>query len=210
MKTGVIVAMSSELEALRRSGIQSRLSGIGKVNAARTATELILREAPDCIINSGVAGSVSPLAGLFDVVVASETAYHDVWCGEPNAPGCVEGLPQRFPSDPQLLEVASGLVNPGSAHPHVCQGLVCSGDQFFISMEEDRRILSLYPDALACDMESAAIAQVCLHYGVPFLSLRVISDVHTGAQEQKASYEDFWKHLTDSSFAVLKSLIDRI
>ena len=47
MKVGVIVAMESELRSLRDSGVEAYLSGIGKVNAARCATELILRHKPD-------------------------------------------------------------------------------------------------------------------------------------------------------------------
>ena len=52
MKTGLIVAMTSEYEALRRAGVTGVIkSGIGKADAARAATEFILTEHPDCIIN---------------------------------------------------------------------------------------------------------------------------------------------------------------
>ena len=48
MKTGLIVAMSSEYEALRRAGVTDVIkSGIGKAGAARAATEFILAEHPD-------------------------------------------------------------------------------------------------------------------------------------------------------------------
>lgn len=199
--------MHSEFDALKRAGLSSiALSGIGKVNAAATATEMILRDKPDCIINSGCAGSVNAEVGMFDIVVGKQTAHHDVWCGEPNNWGVVEGCPQRFDADPYLLSRTEGLQLEQKMH----SGLICSGDQFFISMEEDRRILQLYPDCLACDMESAAIAQVCARYGVPFLSFRIISDIHTSAEAQKASYGDFWAMLAGSSFDVLKQLIDRI
>ena len=60
MRPGLIVAMASEFEALRRAGVEGVVkSGIGKVEAARTATEMILRDRPDCIINSGCAGGLS-------------------------------------------------------------------------------------------------------------------------------------------------------
>lgn len=207
MKTGLIVAMSSEYDALKRAGLEAiALSGIGKVNAAATATELILKQKPDCIINSGCAGSVKADVRMFDVVIGRQTAHHDVWCGEPNAFGVVEGCPQRFDADPHLLSAAESLQLGDRMH----SGLICSGDQFFISMEEDARILSLYPDCLACDMESAAIAQVCARYGVPFLSFRIISDVHTSSEAQKSSYSDFWSQLAGDSFDVLKQLTDKI
>lgn len=201
-KVGIIVAMPSEAEALGRAGLGGciALSGIGKANAARAATELILSQRPDCIINSGCAGSVSKRVGVGDIVIGAQVAYHDVYCG--GDWGVVEGCPQRFDADPQLLAVASGLLKSAD---HT--GLICTGDQFFVSLEEDKRIKALYSDALACDMESAAIAQVCAHYGVPFLSLRVISDIHTSDSAQKASYEDFWRDISDRSFAFVKDFV---
>ena len=89
-------------------------------------------------------------------------------------------------------------------------GLICTGDQFFISLAEDRRILSLYPDGLASDMESAAVAQVCRRHGVPFLSFRTISDIHSGEDEQRSSYDSFWNDIADNSFAMLARLLESI
>ena len=208
MKAGVIVAMRREYDALRRSGVATvTMSGIGKVNAAATATEMILRDMPDCIINSGCAGSLKKGVEVMDVVIGAQCAYQDVWCGEPNLPGQVEGEPQRFDADPQLLAAARKL-KPAVGRLH--GGLICTGDQFFISLDEDRRILSLYPDGLASDMESAAVAQVCRRYGVPFLSFRTISDIHTGEDAQRESYADFWSDIADNSFALLARLLETI
>ena len=207
MKTGLIVAMSSEYEALRRAGISGAVqSGIGKAEAARTATEMILRDRPDCIINSGCAGGIAPDLKVFDIVVGAQTAYHDVWCGEGNLPGQVQGLPQRFDADPALLRAALSV----PAERPLRSGLICSGDQFLTRAEDDARILAVYPDALAVDMESAAIAQVCRHYGVPFLSFRLISDAHHSQDGSEVAYQDFWKTLADNSFSFLKKLIDSL
>ena len=57
-------------------------------------------------------------------------------------------------------------------------------------------------------MESAAVAQVCLHYGVPFLSFRIISDTRTGDRE--AVYGDFWDRIADESFAFVRQLLERL
>ena len=207
MKKGLIVAMTSEYEALRRAGVTGVIkSGIGKADAARAATEFILTEHPDCIINSGCAGGVGKGLHVCDIVVGSQTAYHDVWCGEGNLPGQVQGLPQRFDADPALLRAALSLQ---TAQP-VRSGLICTGDQFLTMPEDDARVRGIYPDALACDMESAAIAQVCRHYGVPFLSFRMISDVHGSGQDATALYKDFWQKVADDSFAFLKLLIDKL
>ena len=207
MKKGLIVAMTSEYEALRRAGVTGVIkSGIGKADAARAATEFILTEHPDCIINSGCAGGVGAGLNVFDIVIGGQTAYHDVWCGEGNLPGQVQGLPQRFDADPALLRAALTLQ---TSQP-VRSGLICTGDQFLTSPEDDARVLGIYPDALACDMESAAIAQVCHHYGVPFLSFRMISDVHGSGQDATALYKDFWTKVADDSFSFLKLLIDKL
>lgn len=208
MKTGIIVAMCGELEALRKSGLENvRLSGIGKAAAARAATEMILTERPDCIINSGCAGSMCAGVEVGDFVVADACAYHDVWCGEPNEPGCVQGEPRFFKADSRLLAKAL-QIKPENSSVHC--GLICSGDQFFVSLEEDERIRGLYPEVLACDMESAAMAQVCRHYSIPFLSVRIISDMHTSKEGQRLSYESFWKEISMRSFEFVRRLADSL
>ena len=207
MRAGLIVAMASEYEALRRAGVTEVVkSGIGKAGAARAATELILQDRPDCIINSGCAGGIGPGVRMFDIVVGSQYAYHDVNCGDGFQPGQLQGLPQRFDADPALLQTALALQAGRPLHG----GLICSGDQFLTTPEDDARVLSIYPDALACDMESAAIAQVCRHYGVPFLSFRMISDVHGSHEEAEAGYRDFWQRIGDDSFAFIRLLLERL
>ena len=207
MKAGLIVAMASEYEALRRAGVVDvTKSGIGKAGAARAATEFILKERPDCVINSGCAGGIGAGVGMFDIVVGRQYAYHDVNCGDGFPPGQLQGEPQRFDADPVLLQAALSL---RAERPLHC-GLICSGDQFLTTPEDDARVLSIYPDALACDMESAAIAQVCRHYGVPFLSFRIISDVHTSHEEAEAGYRDFWQRIGDDSFAFIRLLLEKL
>ncbi|MBO4446670.1 MAG: 5'-methylthioadenosine/S-adenosylhomocysteine nucleosidase, partial [Bacteroidales bacterium] len=205
MKAGLIVAMEKEYQALKRAGIESVQSGMGKTAAAMTATELILRSHPDCIINSGCAGGLADSLNVLDVVVGTQTAYHDVWCGYGNQPGQVQGQPSRFFADPTLLAAAQAIQCERPRH----FGLICSGDQFITSPQEEEAILSVHPDALACDMESAAIAQVCFHYVVPFLSFRIISDVrHSSSQSRQATYESFWESVSESSFSVLSALLE--
>lgn len=207
MKTGLIVAMTSEYEALRRAGVPDVVqSGIGKADAARAATELILQDRPDCIINSGCAGGIAPGLRMFDIVLGAQTAYHDAWCGEGSLPGQIQGQPQRFDADPALLRTALALQD---RYP-LRSGLICTGDQFLTTPEDDARVRGIYPDALACDMESAAIAQVCRHYGVPFLSFRLISDVHTSREDTETAYRDFWKQIADDSFTFLRHLTESL
>lgn len=194
--------MERELDALRADGVSvARLAGIGKVNAACAAVEMILAERPDCIINSGVAGGLTDSLSVGDVVVGESVAYHDVWCGPGNARGQVQGMPRKYDASPVLLDAARRSCH--GAH----FGLIASGDQFVDSKAQEERISSMYPDALACDMESAAIAQVCRKYDVPFLCMRVVSDV-PGAHTEM--YEGFWRDLSRASFSALAALLRQI
>lgn len=214
MKTGILVAMEQEYAALKGTGLPDHielccsLSGIGKVNAASAAERMILTECPDIIINSGLAGGMIPEMHTGDLVIASRTAYHDVWCGEGNLPGQVQGLPAYFEAD-NTLKATAEKVADSLGIKNWC-GLVTTGDQFFISLEEDARIRAMYPEVLACDMESAAIAQVCHLHGIPFLSFRIISDVHTSAEVQKADYAAFLRQFTSESFTFLKTFIESL
>lgn len=205
MKIGIIVAMDSEYRQFRDrfSGPDIKLvrAGIGKVNAAISTINLIRDFTPDCIINTGVAGGLDSCLDIMDVVAADRICYHDMWCGEGNAPGQVQGLPVYFQCAPELVSKAAGIVD------HV--GLICSGDQFIDSREKGRSIKDAFPEALAVDMESAAIAQVCLLDSIPFLTMRVISDAPESGRNA-AQYENFWQTVSDSSFNAVCKVIDQI
>ena len=87
--------------------------GIGKVNAAVGATELIRRFAPDCIVSTGVAGGIDACLKVTDVVASDSLAYHDVWCGDGNEYGQVQGLPAVYKGCAPLLEHALSLNKTG-------------------------------------------------------------------------------------------------
>jgi len=207
-KTGVIVAMQEELDAVRNlgvAGIVPVLSGIGKVNAARAATELILREGVGAVVNFGMAGALAEGLRVGDVVLGSSVAYHDVWCGEGNLPGQVQGEPLFFEADQTLLRRVSE-----SCGPLVRVALIASGDQFFVSTQEDDRIRGMFPEALVCDMESAAIAQVCAHFDVPFLAVRIVSDLHSSAGIQAETYSEFSASLPKMRVEVMDKILSAL
>lgn len=212
MKIGVLVAMDKEAalveEATRgRDDVALRRSGIGKVNAALAAQRLIMECAPDAIVSTGVAGGTcAARADVLDVVVGERCAYHDVNCGPDVAEGQVQGLPREFHASPPLLAAALGVASrTGKARP----GLIATGDQFVTSPDQVRRILEIHPGAAAVDMESAAIAQACFLHGVPFISLRVISDV-PGSANRYAQYNDFWERVGAESFKFLRQFLEAI
>ena len=185
------------------------MSGIGKVNAALTAASLIAAHRPDVMISTGCAGGLAPEPGVMGVVAAASTVYHDVWCGEGNAYGQVQGLPARFDADARLLAVARDLADDPAVETLVCCGLTCTGDKFITDPTELKAVLGAFPEALAVDMESAAIAHACHLYQVPFLSFRVISDT-PGAEAHWEQYQDFWGTMADRSFGITRTFLSRI
>ena len=222
MKIGIIVAMRKELELLlpllqdseesRMGGLEFHCGkvgrhdvmvmqcGIGKVNAAMGALMLINNFAPNYVINSGVAGGADLSVNVMDVVAGSRVSYHDVWCGPESELGRVQGLPLYFEGASRLLEL---LPERDDIH----KGLICSGDQFIDKKEDVERIKGNFPDALAVDMESGAIAQVCYLCNVPFLALRVISDSPGASHDNTKQYLDFWTDAPQETFMLLKDII---
>ena len=176
--------------------------GIGKVNSAIGAVEMIDCYQPDLVMSTGVAGGADVTLSPLDVVVAAECTYHDAYCGEEVARGQIMGQPARFVSPKALVDKAlalSGVV----AGKKIRSGLTVSGEWFVDSREKMRQILADFPDAVAVDMESCSIAQTCHIYQTPFISFRIISDVplkdHKGAQ-----YFDFWNRMAEGSFEITR------
>jgi adenosylhomocysteine nucleosidase len=75
------------------------------------------------------------------------------------------------------------------AAPRVHRGLVVSGDRFIASHEALFALRDALPDALAVEMEGAAIAQVCYEHDVPCAVVRTISDTADAAAP--ASFAEF-------------------
>ena len=222
MKIGIITAMSMEHEQVVRllnekkeytggpfsftvgeAGGNTLIlmqCGIGKVNAAAGAVELISRFQPDCIVSTGVAGGIDSCLKVMDVVASSHIVYHDVWCGEGNEYGQVQGLPTFFTGNETLLQCANSLT-PATEGMTIHNGLICSGDKFITDRAELDYITGRFPQGLAVDMESGAIAQVCHLYQVPFISFRIISDT-PGSDEHWQQYTNFWGTIAERSFGI--------
>lgn len=227
MKVAIITAMSreySQILGLMNGAIEHKIGlynytqgvigentiilmqcGIGKVNAAVGASELIRNFAPDAVISSGVAGGIDPVLAVMDVVASSRTVYHDVWCGEGNDYGQVQGLPTYYISNEALLNTAKLIKSDSTIHA----GLICSGDKFITDRAELDKIKGDFPDGLAVDMESTAIAQVCHLYSTPFISFRIISDT-PGVNDHQQQYENFWESIADRSFSIVDALLQNL
>lgn len=228
MRIGIIVAMSAEfrlMEALLGEKQECRVhglrfmrgqigvkevvliqTGIGKVCAAVGTVEMIRRFAPDCIVNTGVAGGIDTTLRVMDCVIGKEVVYHDVWCGEGNEVGQVQGMPARYLADEGLMRTALAVETEVALR----EGLICSGDQFITDRDGLEKIKRHFPEGLAVDMESGAIAQVCHIYGIPFLSCRMISDTPGHVENHAVQYKNFWMTVPEKSFEVLKQIIEKI
>lgn len=225
MKIGIIVAMHKELELLLpllQNSEESRMGGcefhrgkvghhdviamqcgIGKVNAAIGTLTLVNSFLPDFVINSGVAGGADQSISVMDVVAGARVAYHDVWCGPESELGQVQGLPLYFEGAKRLLDLVPDREG-------IYKGLICSGDQFIDTLDAVSRIKGNFPEALAVDMESGAIAQVCHLNKVPFLALRVISDSPGASHDNTRQYLDFWTDAPQETFNLVKDIITRL
>ena len=167
-------------------------SGIGKVAAATTATALIEHFGVARIVFTGVAGGVGDGVNVGDVVVAQDYLQHDMdasplfprW----ELPGYARTrLVCDVALSALLLEAAHAcLVSAGgqfdskSSSHRVHHGLIASGDRFVSAALESDRLRSALcaagHEVLAVEMEGAAVAQVCVDYGLPFAAVRTISD----------------------------------
>jgi adenosylhomocysteine nucleosidase len=145
------------------------------------------------ILFTGVAGGLGAQVRVGDVVVARDFVQHDMNAAPlfPRFEVPLTGL-SRFPADAALTDallqaVRAALADPdlvdaaerlrfGLQQPTVHHGLLASGDRFVSSHAEVAELRAALPEALAVDMESAAVAQVCAAYGLPFAAVRTISD----------------------------------
>ena len=177
--------------------------GIGKVNAAVGTLRLIQEHHPDVILSTGLAGGIDKCLSVMDVVVGGQAVYHDVWCGMGNEYGQVQGLPARFDADARLLKVARATADG----PYVKEGLLCTGDQFITDKEALSVIKSKFPEGLACEMESAAIAHTCYMMQIPFMSIRVISDTPGNTDNHQMQWDEFLASMSDRSFQFVRQFL---
>lgn len=227
MKIGIIVAMQKELQLLLplienkeereidgyrfykgiigEHEIIAMQCGIGKVNSAIGTVRLIDNFKPNSIINTGVAGGADASMHVLDVFVAVEVAYHDVWCGPGTIYGAAAGCERFFDPNEKVINVAKNVL----AGYKIRYGLICSGDKFITTAEEVTEIKNNFPKALAVDMESASIAQVCSMRNIPFNIIRVISDT-PGQEENISQYENFWTDAPKETFKVLIEILKQI
>lgn len=194
------------------------VSKIGKVAAATTATALIERFAVGRIVFTGVAGGMAQGVNVGDVVVATGFVQHDM-DASPIFPRYEVPLygQSRFASDAKLTDLLMRASQDMLTHDHdklrfpqarLHYGLVISGDRFVSGAAESAALRTALGAAghapLAVEMEGAAIAQVCHDYGLPFASIRTISD-----RADDSAHVDFPKFVGDVASRYARNIVER-
>jgi len=166
--------------------VAALFSGVCKVNAAIAAQILIDTFHCDAIISAGTCGGMDPELDVYDTVVATETAYHDV----------AENILTEFhpwmdsiwfKSDEKLLAAAKNAAV--QVQTKVVFGRMVTGEQFIV--DENREAILRKFEPLSVDMETAAIAHACYVNSIPFLAVRTITDTprRRGTAEFEANCE---------------------
>lgn len=197
MTIGIIGAMSVEVDAIKAmvtsperktiggvEFVRGRIGetevvvaqcGIGKVFAGICAQTMILCYGVERIINVGVAGTLSEKVGLLALAVATDVVEHDMDTSPLGDPvGMISGLNVvKIPAEKNLVEKITAAAERIGV-PYAC-GVIASGDQFIADKAKKEWIRDTF-DAIACEMEGAAIGQVAYANGIGFAVIRAISD----------------------------------
>lgn len=200
-------------------------AGIGKVNAAMTATIMAHSHACRLIILSGVAGGLDPDLRIGDVVIADKTIQHDagVWQQGQIHTSQAGHVPFFNPVDRlgygvsgELVEtirpVLEALALPAlsaqagghGGAPRIVFGTILTGDQFLNCEATRQRLFSEF-GGRAIEMEGGAIGQVCEAFGIPYLDIRALSDL--AGTEARLDFPTFVHEVAASSVTILRAIL---
>lgn len=180
-------------------------SGVCKVNAAIATQILIDTYHVNVIINAGVAGGMSQELEIFDTVISTEVAYHDVASNI-----LTEFHPWLetvfFKADQELLDMSKEAVNKFEENYKVFWGRMVTGEAFIA--DEGRQKINEQFAPLTVDMETASIAHVCYVNEIPFVAIRSITDTatHSGTGHFEENCEKAAIIAKDITVALLKEL----
>ena len=148
-------------------------TGVGPVRATEAARRTLSSFSVKFFISVGFACSLKPQIGIGDVILGERFFYLDI---DPQ---------NEYLADQGLLHIAEqscgqsfspgGPAIPGE-NTRVFKGSILTVHRMIDTAVEKREIAGR-TDAIALDMESAAIAEVAANAKIPYLSVRVISDV---------------------------------
>ena len=129
-------------------------AGVGQAAAGRATQDTIGLYRPRGILSVGFSGSLSPDLGLHQILMPESVVA-------PERPALHVGF-----------EPSNSLV---AGHPTMHRGRLVTVDHL-VRTPDERSALARAHDAIACDMETYAVAHACQVARIPFLSVRIISD----------------------------------
>ncbi len=222
MKIGVMCATDQELDhllkKLENKAVEEKLmrsfvtgeyagvtvvavvGGVGKVNGAITAQELIQEFGVEKLIFTGLAGGLDPTVKIGDVVIGAEILHHDLdmkIMENDQFPGMPTDF---FPGDPEMMELCRGLGD------NLRFGRIVTGETFVTAKERDGIIQRFHPQCV--DMESAAVAQVCWFFRIPLLVIRALSD--NADEEVEGAYTENGQWTSVSAAGVVFRLLEAL
>lgn len=142
--------------------------GWGKVAAAASTEYAIGRWQPDVLINLGTCGGIDGRVNCYDRLLATRTVIHDICEAMGNS---AEAL-QAYATDVDLSWLGGDFPVPARRITLV------SGDADLVPASLPQ-LLHRFPDMLAADWESGAIAYVARLRGTRLIILRAVSDLTT-------------------------------
>ncbi len=175
------------------------LSGIGKVNATIATAIMAIKYNPSLIINTGIAGGLGTLSTL-DIVIADKVCQHDMDTSPLGDPvGYISGVDKiYFDTDKAAQEAFLSVA------PNAILGTIASGDQFIADTEKAQNIVDIF-GAIGCDMEGGAVGQTAYLFGIPFISVRCISDY--ADERASMSFEELAQQASNASVAIVTQAI---
>ena len=185
-------------------------AGVGKVQAASGMAAMLNRYPVTEVIFTGVAGGVGDETQVLDEVIATRLIQHDF--GQITADGFewfagTDGEGDYCDCDPGLVSIAYDAAAAELGEAHVFKGIIASGDQFIASEAHVKKLQDDF-NAIACEMEGAAIAAVCRNYDIPFVVIRCMSDKADGKAHE--SYENLVDLAANQSSRIVLRMLQAI
>lgn len=155
----------------------------GPVHAALGAQALVIRHRVDSLISFGSAGALAAGLSPGDLVVGRRAVAHDAgsFLGQRFEPAGVMGRDRHgqvgyrraFEADPGMVELALEAAQALGGEARV--GTIVTGNQVIFATARKRWLHRTF-DALAVEMETAAVAQAAVAHRLPWVAVRAISD----------------------------------
>ena len=183
--------------------------GIGKINAALCVQILKDMFDVDCVINTGVAGSLNNDIEIGDIVISRDAVQHDFAVGGLGyPPGKIPGIePIAFAADEALVQRTEEAIRSCLKDTGVFIGRIATGDQFISEKQKKNYIRDTF-HADCCEMEGAAIAQAAYLNGLPFVIVRAISD--KADESVSVSYDQFEAEAAEHCARLMFSLAEAL